>query len=391
MRWLFLLSCCFFFLQGFPQQQTEQAFDMYQEAYSNYKKNELGLARYLVDQSIGMRETADSRYLSGLIFEGDQLPLRAVSEYEAAVDLNPEYREAYFKKALIYLKHGNPEQAVRDFSYLINTYNRSEETTSIIFQIDESGGNQNKILTTNMLEAQLYHYRGQAYQKLDDYEKALADLNSALLLEPVPDYYISRGLLRVKMKNSAAARNDFKEAIEIDPDNSLAWYNLALIDDNLTLPPTLSLDSDFAPTLSLLASRAMDRGDYNQARQYLDQSLDIDPGDELSLINRGRAKLKLDQYSSARSDFVQAYRINPQRSESLYLTGNTYFYEKNYARALAYYNQFLAIDPGNGMVWYNAAMCHFELGDKQDACHFLSMANQHGMVQAPAMINRHCR
>ncbi len=375
---------------AYPQSRFQQADQLYQEAFNHYKKSELGLARSLVDESIQVQETPESRYLSGLIFEKAHKPLRAVSEYEATVNLNPEYREAVFKKALIYLEYGNPEQAAKDLTSLLNTFSNFHETTTIMFQIDESGGSQNKLMTTNMMESQLHFYRAQAYQKIGADDQALNDYNRAIELEQTPDFYIGRGLLHASTKQHTLARRDFTNAIAHDSTNHLAWYNLATLDDEIVLPPSLLLGAEFAPTLGLLASREMEKGNYPTARNYLDKALKINPEDDLSLVNRGRAKLKMKQYASARNDFNQALRVNPQRYESLYLIGNAYFFEKNFKHALAYYDQYLSIDSANGMIWYNAAMCHFELEADLDACHYLERADHYGMVQASAMIQKHC-
>ncbi|XOV94437.1 MAG: tetratricopeptide repeat protein [Bacteroidota bacterium] len=387
-----LVSLFFFFLifsaQG--QQRIQEAYDLYQEAFQHYKKNEPGLARSVIDASLAIHETADSRYLSGLIFERDNKSLRAVSEYEAAVRLDPEYREAVFKKALIYLQFGNPEQAITDLSTLINTFDGGHATRSIMFQIDESGSNQNRLLTTNMMEAQLYQYRARAYQNTGDIGRALTDYNMALSIEALPDYFIGRGLLHLKNKNPQLAREDFLHAIEIYSSNHLAWYNLAVIDDKTVLPESLVLGADFAPTLSLLASKEIEKENYEKASEYLDQSILIQPNDVLSLINRGRVRLKLRKYPDARRDFSQAFKLDPKSVESLYLIGNSYYYEKNFKNALAYYQQYLSVDPMNGMIWFNAAMCHFELKNNDEACHHLSMADNYGMVQAAALLRKHC-
>tara|TARA_Y100001980_G_C14556900_1_gene352844 strand:+ start:29930 stop:31105 length:1176 start_codon:yes stop_codon:yes gene_type:complete len=388
---LVLLCLLFPIYIAYPQQRYQQAEQLYQQAFTHYKKSELGLARSLVDESIQFHETAESRYLSGLIFEKDQKPLRAVSEYEATVSLNPEFREAIFKKSLIYLEFGNPEQAVKDLTLLINTFNDFHETTTIMFQIDESGGNQNKLMTTNMMESQLHFYRAQAYQKLGADEQAINDYNEALSLDRTPDYYIGRGLLHSNNKQYVLARHDFTQAIALDSANHLAWYNLAILDTDVSLPPSVLLSAEFAPTLGLLATREIEKGNYQTARNYLDKAIKINPDDDLSLVNRGRAKLKMNDYASARNDFNQALRVNPQRFESLYLIGNAYFFEKNFKHALAYYDQYLAVDGTNGMVWYNAAMCHFENENDQDACHYLERADHYGMVKASAMIKEHCK
>ncbi len=78
-------------------------------------------------------------------------------------------------------------------------------------------------------------------------------------------------------------------------------------------------------------------------------------------INRGRILPKMNQFVLARADFNHAKALEPERIEIYYLIGNSFFYEKQFERAAAYYNQYLTADPTNGMVWYNGAMSYLEL------------------------------
>ncbi len=391
MKWLFVIGFIVLLFTCYSQSGVRDAELLYQEAYEHFKNQELGLARSLIEESFVKYETSKARYLNGLMYESEGRELRAVSEYEAAVKLDPQYREAIFNKALIYLRFGDPSQTVSDLTTLINTQDQIHETTTILFQVDEAGANQNRIMTTNMMEAQLYHYRGQAYQKLDQPELALNDFENAISIEKKPDYLISRGLLYVTNERYDQAVKDFEHAISLDSGNHVAWYNLAVLEENTKIPISLIQSAEFAPTLSLLASREIKKGDLKKAITYLDKAIAIDATDAFSLINRGRILLKLSQYGKARRDFNTAFEISPKNIECLYLIGNAYFFEKNFKNALAYYDQYLAVDGLNGMIWYNAAMCHFEMDNSQEGCHYLQLADQMGMEQAMSMRNKHCK
>ena len=98
----------------------------------------------------------------------------------------------------------------------------------------------------------------------------------------------------------------------------------------------------------------------------------------------------MNRYREARKDFNAALTIDPTKEESLYLIGNTFYYQEDYENALAYYNKYLSINNQSGMVWYNAAICYLELGENLEACHYLQMAGQWGMSQAKAVQDDQC-
>ena len=385
-----LIFLSFFSITFVFAQNEESADELYRQARDFYKSGQLGIARSLINESIHLFDSPKSRFLSGLIFEAAGKDIRAIAEYEAVYDQDPEHKEAIFKKGVLYLRHGDPQQAVKDFTFLIINFNRFHETQSILFQIDETGNRQNKLMTTNTLEPDLYHYRGQAYQRIEEDLLALQDFNKAISMAPLPEYYVSRGLYYLDNSKSDSAIINFKQAIAKDSSYHLAWYNLVLADESVILPNKLAINNDFAPTLNLLASRTMELGDLPTAKRYLDQAVKLNQNDPLVLINRGRLLIKMNQYEEARKDFNAALTMKPFMDESIYLIGNTFYYQEDYSNAIAYYDKYLSVNNQSGMVWYNAAICYLELGKNEEACHYLQMAGQWGMSQAKAVQAEKC-
>lgn len=388
----FLVSTCLLIIglaHLSAQSKLQQSRELYERALESYRVGDLDDARINVDGSIGVLASADAHYLSGLIYEADHKDLRAVSAYEACVRFDENYHEAIFQKALIYLNYGDPSQALKDFDKLVSL-DGIQETRGIYFQVDPTGNQQNRIASLENLKSQLHHYRGQAHQKLNQYKEAMADYDTAIAIEQSADYYISKGLLYADLDRNLSAKTQFQKAIAQDSSSNIAWYNLALIDSNIHIPEDLLKDSSFGPTLALLASKSMENGDYRAAKRYYDRSLTLDKRNALGYVNRGRVHTKLENYHLARKDFDKARLLEPSRIETLYLTGNTYFFENGYDAAIAYYNQYVSIDPSNATVWYNAAMSYLELESITDACHYLKKSHDLGMVQAERMIKAHC-
>lgn len=369
---------------------SQQARLYYDQALQAYRARALDVADEAVNKSLSFKTNAESYYLSGLIYEAMKKDLRAVSAYEAAVKHDPEFHEASFQKALIYLNYGDPEQALKDFNILL-AHGEVGLTRGVYFESDPTGEKGTQVMTMANMRSRLFHYRAQALSKLGRYEEALKDYNEAITMDTLADYFVSRGLLHTKMSNDDLAVNDFEMAIGLEPENQLAWYNLALMKPSISLPDDLLVDSSFGPTLGLLASKAMDEGRYEEAKRYFDQSIENDDSDPLTYVNRGRALVKLKRYAEARLDFNRARALQPTRFECLYLMGNTYFFEQDFQGAIAFYNQYLTVDPKNAMIWYNGAMSYLGMDEPLDACHYLNKAQSLGMIQADEMIDKHCR
>ena len=388
MRRFFYVLSFFLFCATFGQGKYQLAEDHYEKALILYRSESYELAREEVDQSIRYARNAKAYYLSGLIYEGQGKELRAVADYEATIKYDENFSEAYFQKGIIYLKYRDSQQAIRDFTFLLE--NEARETRSVYFEIDPTGNKQNSVMSLQNLEAKIHHYRGQAYQKDGQYEKAMLDFDKAIELEANPDYFVSKGLLAFSRGNEVAAIGAYKKAIQLRRDHQLAWYNLVLIDPSAEIPEELVGDSAFGPTLGLLAARALAKKDYDLALAFYNKAI-AQSADGLSLINRGRVLTRLGRLEEARSDFEKARYVDPNRFESFYLIGNTYFFQDEFEEALAYYNQYLSIDPEHAMTWYNGAMAYLELEMNEEACNYLSKAQFLGMNEASKLQQKYCQ
>lgn len=379
----------FLILDISAQTKGQTAMKLYESAQQQFRVGNLEEASGLIRESLILQPTAKSYYLQGLIYEAGERDLRALASYEAVLKLNPDYSEVVFQKGLIYLEYGDPSQALKDFTRLIDE-GETKETRGIYFQVDPLGKSQHQVLSMVTLTASLHHYRGQAQEKLGNFQEALVDYDLAIEKDTDPDFLVSRALLYNKVDSLDQAIRDLRLAVQIDSGHQLAWYNLTLLDTTAVLPDRLLDNAEFAPTLGLLASRAMEAENYSQARKYFNEALKKTE-DPLTYINRGRLMLKMEAYESARKDFNRARQLEPMRIEALYLIGNSFFYQKDYANANAYYDQYLTADSMNGMVWLNGAMSLLEQKKLEQACHYLHRAEILGMAQAKSLTERYCQ
>jgi len=382
MRRSFVLLFLFSFTWTFAQ-------DPYDLARGYFNDNQLDSARYFINKSLARKPNASDYFLSGLIHEAEGKDLRALADYEAVTQKNPNNLEAHFQKGLIYHQTGSPEQAIQAFTYVIENQSKSE-TKAVYFAQDPNGDAGTFIATLQTMIARVYQYRGMAYEENDQWAKAINDFTEAFTYEQNVDGYINRSQLYAKMGRDQEAIEDLMTAIQLDSGSYTAWYNLVLLDPNTLIPGKLLKNEEFSPMLNLVGANAYERGEYALSETYHTNALTLNPDDDFAYFNRGKALLQLKQFGRARKDFIKTMQLAPSRKEAIYLIGNSFFYEEKFSEAVGFYEQYLSVDPYYGKVWFNTAMAYFNLNQKAKACQCLKRAHSMDMEKAAEMLDKHC-
>lgn len=130
----------------------------------------------------------------------------ALRDFDKAIDLDPDYMQAYYFRAFAHQREGNHQRAIEDF------------TTALTMTSD-----------TNEM-ASIYYSRGRANKELKRYDDAYSDYGEALSLKPDDaDYYYSRALLHHQRKDNDAAIADYSRTIELYDQHARAYYNRGLL------------------------------------------------------------------------------------------------------------------------------------------------------------------
>ena len=183
----------------------------------------------------------------------------AVMDLTEALNLRPDFMQAYFWRGYAYNEMGNYTQAIADYSQAIR-------------------------INPNLAEA--FNNRGVAHRKMGNYTQAIADFNQAIRIDPnYAGAFNNRGNAHSDMGNYTQAIADFNQAIRIDPNLAEAFNNRGN------------------------AHYKMEN--YTQAIADYTQAIRIDPNDALAFNNRGFAYYKTDNLNKAIADYEAALRIDP--------------------------------------------------------------------------------
>lgn len=105
-----------------------------------------------------------------------------------------------------------------------------------------------------------------------------------------------------------------------------------------------------------------DAGEYSQAIENYNRSLDFDPSDPDYYNNRGNAYSKLKQYARAIDDYDRSIRLDPGKAFAYNGRGAAYRHLGENALAIEDYSRALRIEPGYSKAYYNRGIAYDNLG-----------------------------
>ncbi|MFM9903898.1 MAG: tetratricopeptide repeat protein [Pyrinomonadaceae bacterium] len=174
------------------------------------------------------QETAVDHYNRGIEQRNDGEYEKAIAEFTKAIQLDAKMADAYYERgsALLSLET-DPDGAMRDLS---------------------------KVIELDKKYSDAYFNRGTLYQKKKEWDKAIADFTSYILLAP-RDYgqsasgLIERGKCLLEKNDFAPAIADFTNAVIAYPKDPAAYRNRAIAYEKSGNKPAAEADRKMAEKL----------------------------------------------------------------------------------------------------------------------------------------------
>jgi tetratricopeptide (TPR) repeat protein len=233
--------------------------------------------------------------------------------------------------------------------------------------------------------ALVYAKRADAYEGLGDLDRALADANQAVALDPKSEVvYQTRGSIYHARRDYDQAIADYTRAIQLSPKYTVALKNRGLAYD--ARGETRKALADYSEALRLhprdfeaLNNRGSAYAHAKKIEQAIadySRAVRFSPRFAEAYHNRGLARIRTRDLDRAISDFSAALRYLPaggrrgipqQRAETYNNRGVAYFNKKNYPRAIEDFTQAITLAPKTARYYRYRALAHQLNGDKAQA------------------------
>lgn len=172
--------------------------------------------------SISYSQKSNDYVKSGIAKQFQKKYKEAFNDFQKAIQLDPKNAKAYFLKAQICYKVITPETA-RMINMKLSDLNTAIE------------------LNPNYVEA--YLSRGIEKYDLEDYQGAISDYTKAIEIDKKNfDCYAYRGIAKTKLNDNNGALADYNKAIEINPKYAFCYGIRGVLKYNLGLKEEACLD-----------------------------------------------------------------------------------------------------------------------------------------------------
>ena len=154
---------------------------------------------------------------------------KAIESLDEAIQLKPDYAEAFTNRGVAYFELGQYQRAIEDYNESIRLKpQRAESFNNRGIAYTRIGQNQRAIedfdqaILLKQNYAAAYGNRGSAYISLNQYQNAVENYNEAIRLKPdVADYFKDRGNAYLALGNKNMGCEDLNKACEMGKCESL--------------------------------------------------------------------------------------------------------------------------------------------------------------------------
>jgi lipoprotein NlpI len=208
-----------------------------------------------------------------------------------------------------------------------------------------------------------YNNRGRYYRTLNQRNKALADYNKAIALNP-EGYatYNNRGKIYFDLNDDDQALADYNKALEIKPDYAEALANRGAVYGK--------------------------KGDYALSAADLTKAVELDSAHYNTYSNRALVYYNTGKYEEAIADCNNFLRYEPENADMINLRGLSKRMLNRLPEAIADYTLAIRINPGQGAFYQNRSLAYFTAGDMEKALSDAEQAEALGVKMNTAYLQQ---
>lgn len=172
----------------------------------------------------------------------------------------------------------------------------------------------------NPVDARMYYQLGNDYYERGDYEKAIENYNTSILLNPIfSEAYFNRALSYYQLKNYDRSVSDYTKSADLDPNNPIIYNNRG--------------DAYYK------------KQDFQSAIKDYDKAISLNGGYLKAFYNRGLCYASLEDYDKAVADFGKVIELKPDFAEAWHLRGLAYEYGGDLDNSIKDYEKAIELNP----------------------------------------------
>ncbi|XP_049681960.1 tetratricopeptide repeat protein 6 [Accipiter gentilis] len=275
----------------------------------------------------------------------------AVRSFDQALKLDPVSVDAYVGRGNLYMENGHEagcKQAQKDFLRAIHLNPKCIKARICLgYNFKALGKLQrawSQFTVAICIDSKChaaYDGRASICLQMGETFAAFQDINAALKLTTTAPLLTNRGVISQLMGYLPCAMKDYQQAISVDPNYALAYFNAANI--------------------------YFHNRQFSQAYCYYSKVLQLDPRNESAVMNRAITNALLNNIEEAKEDFEKAICLCPFSAAVYFNRANFYYGLKQYELAEKDISTALSIQPNDALMYKFRADIRGKLGFYKEA------------------------
>ncbi len=209
-----------------------------------------------------------------------------------------------------------------------------------------------------------------------NHQQAIAEYDQAIELDPeMAMAYYNRGRAYLSLGEYEKVIADLDRAIELDPEMAMAYNNRGYVYDNLgeyekaiaDYDRALELDSEMAMAYVNRAKVYLSLGEHKKAIADSDRAIELDSEMALAYVNRGAAYSNLGEHEKTIADCDRAVDLDPEIALAYGNRGGAYLSLGEHEKAIADCDRAIELDPEMATAYVNRGAAYFSLGEYEKA------------------------
>jgi tetratricopeptide (TPR) repeat protein len=271
------------------------------------RKEELMRIQTLIDEDGQTPEQKAKLFFEqALLYLSANQYAKAIASYDKALEIKPDYHEAWNNRGIALRKLGRLEEAIASYDKALEIkpdkdeawYNRGYALDDL-GRLEEAIASYDKALEIKPDLHEAWYNRGNALDDLGRLEEAIASYDKALEIKPDDDEaWNNRGIALRNLGRLEEAIASYDKALEIKPDKHEAWYNRGYALRNL--------------------------GRLEEAIASYDKALEIKPDDTSAFYNKACCYALHSQIDLAIQNLQRAIDLNPDKYREMAKTDSDF-------------------------------------------------------------------
>lgn len=247
-----------------------------------------------------------------------------------------------------------PPERPEPGKFTAGDYNNRGNTYLALGQNDRALADYQQTIQLDPQDATAYTNRGVTYSKIGQFDRSLADYDQALQLNPqYADAYFNRGNTYYKLQQHQLALADYSRVLNLDPTDSAIYNQRGIIYSELQqhqlalseFNQAIDLDPKLARSYLLRGLLYQDLQQHQLALADFNRAIELDTEDKAAYFLRGKTYSELQQHQLALADFNRAIGLDAEYIDAYFNRGRTYLVLEQYQLALVDFNRAIDLDP----------------------------------------------